>query len=98
ETNFGAKDPKHKGKLCYGEDLREVVAPKEVSLQWIIKAYNNSTDKSLVFNKASFTTHVGTEKLQQQIEAGISEENIKETWKEGIEKFKKIRGKYLIYE
>ena len=98
EANFGAKDPKHKGKICYGEDLRGVVAPKEVSLQWIINAYNNSTDKSLVFNKASFTTHAGTEKLQQQIEAGLSEQEIKETWKDGIEKFKKIREKYLIYE
>lgn len=98
EANFGAKDPKHKGKLCYGEDLREIAAPKEVSLQWIIKAYNNSADKSLIFNKASFTTHAGTEKLQKQIEAGLSEQEIKETWKDGIEEFKKIREKYLIYE
>ena len=98
EANFGAKDPKHKGKLCYGEDLREVTAPKEVSLQWIIKAYNNSTDKSLVFNKAPFTTHAGTENLQRQIEAGLSEQEIRETWKDGIEKFKKIREKYLIYQ
>lgn len=98
EANFGAKDPKHKGKLCYGEDLREVDTPKKVSLQWIIKAYYNSTDKSLVFNKASFTTHAGTAKLQKQIEAGLSESDIKETWKDGIEKFKKIRDKYLIYE
>lgn len=98
ETNFGAKNPKHKGKLCYGEDLREVAAPKEVALKWIIKAYNNSTEKILVFNKASFTAHAGTEKLQQQIEAGFSEQEIKKTWVDGIEKFKNTREKYLIYE
>src|SRR5690606_14624003 len=50
--NFGAKNPKHKGKLCYGEDLQNEKTTDEVSLKWLIKAYNNATDKSKVFNTA----------------------------------------------
>jgi len=97
EENFGAKFPKHKNELCYGEDLKDAKVNNEVSLKWLIKAYNNATDKSLVFNTANFTKHAGTDKLQQQIEAGLSESEIKMTWQEGIENFKKIRAKYLLY-
>jgi uncharacterized protein YbbC (DUF1343 family) len=98
EANFGSKYPKHKGELCYGEDLSHVTVKDEMTLKWIIKAYENSTDKSLFFLTDGFTKHAGTDKLQKQIEAGLSEEEIKETWKTGLENFKKVRAKYLIYE
>ena len=96
--NFGAKNPKHKGKLCYGEDLKNDKTTNQVSLKWLIKAYNNATDKSKVFNTANFTTHAGTDKLQKQIEAGLSETQIKATWQKAIEAFKITRKKYLIYK
>ena len=96
--NFGAKNPKHKGKLCYGEDLKDEKLEHTVSLKWLIKAYNNSTDKSSVFNTVNFTKHAGTDQLQKQIEAGLSEDDIKATWQEDINRFKKIREKYLIYK
>jgi uncharacterized protein YbbC (DUF1343 family) len=98
KPNFGAKYPKHKDILCYGEDLSKVNAPKAVSLQWLINAYKNCTDKTKFFKTASFTKHAGTAKLQQQIENGLTEKEIKATWKEGIEVFKKIRAKYLLYD
>ncbi|MEL4308189.1 exo-beta-N-acetylmuramidase NamZ family protein [Joostella sp. CR20] len=98
KPNFGSKDPKHNGKLCYGEDLSSVTPPKEVTMQWIIKAYQNSNDKANFFKTASFTLHAGNNKLQKQIEAGMPNDEIKATWQEGIENFKKIRSKYFIYE
>jgi len=96
--NFGAKNPKHKGKLCYGEDLSSEKTNHEVSLKWLIKAYKNATDKSLVFNRDNFTKHAGTDKLQKQIESGLTEEQIKATWQEDLKRFKAIREKYLIYK
>ena len=98
QPNFGAKEPKHKGVLCYGEDLSEVKPLNKVSLEWLIKAYQNCTDKSKFFNTDGFTKHAGTAKLQQQIEAGMSEDDIKKTWAAGLEEFKKVREKYLMYE
>jgi len=97
KSNFGSKNPKEKGKKCYGKDLSAFPRMSEVSLKWLIDAYNNSTDKSLFFNTSGFTKHAGTESLQKQIEKGLSEERIKATWQEDLEAFKKIRDKYLMY-
>jgi uncharacterized protein YbbC (DUF1343 family) len=98
KENIGAKNPKHKGEICYGEDLSKEPHIRHMTLKWVISAYENANDKSLVFNKANFTKHAGTDKLQEQIEAGLSESEIKSTWKEGIDAFKKVREKYLIYK
>ena len=95
--NFGAKYPKHKGELCYGEDLKDEKVSEEVTLKWLIKGYQNSTDKALFFNTENFTKHVGTSELQKQIEGGLSEIKIKNTWEKGLKDFKKIRENYLIY-
>ena len=98
QPNFGSKYPKHKDVLCYGQDLSKIKAERHFTLKYVIDAYNNATDKSKVFNTANFTKHAGTEKLQQQIESGMSEEGIRATWKEDLEAFKAIREKYLIYD
>ena len=98
KPNFGSKSPKENGMVCYGKDLSEILKMSEVSLNWIIDAYKNTKDKTKVFNTSGFTKHAGTEKLQQQIEAGLSEEEIKKSWKSDLDKFKKIRAKYLLYD
>ncbi|MDO5988948.1 DUF1343 domain-containing protein [Flavivirga amylovorans] len=96
-ANFGAKYPKHKNVLCYGEDLKDETLNGVMTLKWVIKAYQNSMDKSLFFNTENFTKHAGIDTLQKQIEAGLSESEIKATWQEALESFKKTRSKYLIY-
>ncbi|WP_273273460.1 DUF1343 domain-containing protein [Maribacter polysiphoniae] len=98
KPNFGSKSPKENDKVCYGANLSEIPRMKEVSLRWIIDAYTNSTDKSKFFNTSGFTKHAGTEKLQQQIEGGMSEAEIKATWQSDLGNFKNIRKKYLLYE
>ncbi|MEM7380445.1 MAG: DUF1343 domain-containing protein, partial [Bacteroidota bacterium] len=97
KPNFGSKSPKQNGLNCYGKDLREAPHMSEVSLGWLMEAYNNSTDRSLFFNTSGFTKHAGTEKLQQQIEAGLTEEEIKASWEGDLSKFRAIRQKYLKY-
>ncbi len=97
KPNFGSKHPKQEGSVCFGMDLSKTARLKEVSLIWLLNAYKNATDKSLVFNTEGFTKHAGTEKLQKQIIAGLSEKEIKTTWQSDLQKFKKIRAKYLIY-
>jgi uncharacterized protein YbbC (DUF1343 family) len=97
QANFGAKYPKHKDVLCYGEDLSNAEVNDEMTLKWIIKAYQNSIDKSLFFNTDNFTKHAGTATLQKQIESGMTEAEIKATWQKDLESFKKTRSKYLIY-
>ncbi|GAA4238206.1 DUF1343 domain-containing protein [Postechiella marina] len=96
-ANFGAQHPKHKNVVCYGEDLKDEQLYGVMTLKWIIKAYKNTTDKSLFFNTANFTKHAGTNDLQKQIESGLSENDIKATWSNDLKAFKKTRSKYLIY-
>ncbi|MFD2101577.1 exo-beta-N-acetylmuramidase NamZ domain-containing protein [Flagellimonas iocasae] len=97
EPNFGSKSPKEEGKMCFGKDLSKSPRMYEVSLQWVMDAYQNTMDKSKFFLTDGFTKHAGTALLQQQIEAGLSEAEIKATWQDDLEAFKKIREKYLIY-
>jgi uncharacterized protein YbbC (DUF1343 family) len=98
EPNFGSKFPKEDGKTCYGKDLSDTPRMNKMSLEWLIDAYQNTADKSKFFLTSGFTKHAGTEILQKQIEAGLSEAEIKATWQDDLERFRGIRGKYLKYE
>ncbi len=96
KPNFGAKDPLYNGKECFGEDLTAYPKLNRLELKWLLKAYQNTSDKTKFFN-AFFTKLAGTKKLQQQIESGASEDQIRKSWQKDLETFKKMRTKYLIY-
>ena len=98
EPNPGAKYPKQLGKCCYGKDLSSVPLPGAVHLGWLMEAYSHCIDKSLFFNREGFTKHAGTAALQQQIEAGLTEEAIRASWQEDLQRFKNLRSRYLLYE
>lgn len=97
KPNFGAKDPVYNGVECFGEDLTTYPKLKQLELKWLLKAYQNTSDKTKFFNPF-FTKLAGTKKLQQQIESGISEDTIRKSWVKDLEAFKKMRMKYLIYQ
>ena len=64
---------------------------------WLIDAYNSSALKEKFFNEESFNKLAGTTKLKEQIEQGLTFEEIKVTWQKDLIAFKKVREKYLIY-
>ena len=94
--NEGAKEPPLKGIVCYGEDLSKAPKVKRLELKWLMKAYAETKDKSKFFIPF-FTKLAGTKTLQQQIEAGKSEAEIRKSWEPGLAKFKAMRKQYLIY-
>lgn len=96
KPNEGAKDPVHNGIKCFGEDLSTHNPIDGLTLQWLLKAYKNTSNKEKFFNNF-FIKLAGTDKLRKQIEKGLSEKEIRETWKAGIEDFKITRKKYLLY-
>jgi uncharacterized protein YbbC (DUF1343 family) len=98
KPNFGDKSPLYNGIGCNGEDLSAIPRINRLEIKWLIKAYQTTEDKSKFFDKRKFSIRAGNEKLQQQIEAGLSEEEIRNSWKEGLENFKKMRQQYLIYK
>jgi uncharacterized protein YbbC (DUF1343 family) len=96
QANAGAKYPKFKGEKCYGVDLTNEKRLSEVNLTWLLDAYQKTPKNKHFFGK-TFTAHAGTEKLQKQIENGMSAGEIRDTWQNDIRAFEKIRSKYLLY-
>jgi len=101
KPSFGSANPKHNGEVCYGIDLRNamqdgLVPGPGMNLQWIIDAYNAYPEKDKFFN-GYFDTLAGSSTLREQIIQGMSAEQIRESWKAGLEEFNQKRGKYLLY-
>lgn len=101
KPNFGAKDPFLNGKLCYGENLSEYSKNlREINLEWLIKAYKNykNPQQDFFLKNLFFDTLAGSDELRKQIISGRSEKEIKSSWKADLEKFSKIRSKYIVYK
>lgn len=86
---------------CFGKDLIDYAhnfkkEKAKINLSWLIEAYNQLKDKEKFFNNF-FVKLSGTKELQQQIEDGLSEKEIRDSWKEELDKYKEIRKKYLLY-
>jgi uncharacterized protein YbbC (DUF1343 family) len=90
------------GVKCYGTDLRDAIKnnliPKgHINLDWLISAYNDFPEKNKFFTKY-FDVLAGGPTLREQIQKGMTSQEIRATWKEGLERFGKLREKYLLYK
>lgn len=89
-------------KECHGEHLTDYAHnfkqnKNQLNLSWILNAYHQLKDNDKFFN--SFLTKLsGTKDFERQIKDGLTEEEIRESWKEGLERYKKTRSKYLLYK
>ena len=98
KSNFGAKNPKHLGKTCYGLDLSTHKRLDNLDFSWLIDAYNSTENQEDFFNRYEhFDRLAGSKDLREQIIAGKTFNEIKETWKEDLTTFMKVRAKYLMY-
>ncbi len=98
----GATNPPLKDKLCRGlliakdaEDALEAIDGK-LQIKWLLDAYKNYPEKGLFFT-SFFEKLAGTNLLQKQIQQGLSEDAIRKSWEADLDRFKKIRSKYLLY-
>lgn len=97
----GRRAPLLCNEECHGEYLMTYAHDfkrnkNQINLSWIINAYNQLKEEGKFFNNF-FVKLSGTSELQQQIEQGMTEKEIRATWKEGLDNYKKIRKKYLMY-
>jgi len=95
ETN-----PQHKGKKCYGVDLRSQEIEEGMTLKYLLDFYVKSGKNAQQFFQRAewFDLLAGTDMLRQQIINGLSEDEIRDSWQDDLEKYSLIRQKYLIYE
>lgn len=98
----GAKTPRFMGEKCFGTDLRNALTnglvPKPgMNLEWVINAYNDYPQKDKFFT-SYFDVLAAGPGIREQIIKGMTAEQIRETWKPGLEQFGKKRQKYLLYK
>lgn len=97
-----AENPPYAGKECRGYLLSDYVQnvfmhKPQLNIGWLIDMYAQDTAKSSFFNDF-FPLLAGGKELQQQIESGMSESEIRKSWQPGLQTFYKIRMKYLLYK
>jgi uncharacterized protein YbbC (DUF1343 family) len=98
----GAQHPTHKDKTCYGMNLRYfeddyLLEDPQLRLHWLIDAYNRYSQKEDFFTDF-FYKLCGTKSIRHQLEQGMVADEIRASWKPGLEQFKELRKKYLLYE
>jgi hypothetical protein len=94
-------NPRHKDKPCYGIDYREKGLPKgQISLAPLIELYRkaDSLGLQLINQRQLFDLLAGTKKLRSQLASGLSEAEIRASWKADLEAYRRLRAKYLLYE
>src|SRR5690606_26218540 len=95
----GATKPLHEGMVCYGRKRpASTKAANQFTLAPFLEAYQWHPEKSKFFNRNNFFEKLaGNNELRKQVEQGLSEEQIRATWQKDLERFRKIRKKYLLY-
>ena len=91
-----SNEPPHEGKVCYGLDLSKVEIEPRITLKYLLDFYQKYPDKEKFFI-GSFDRLAGTPKLKEQIREGMTEEQIRASWKEGLTAYGAMREKYLLY-
>jgi uncharacterized protein YbbC (DUF1343 family) len=94
-------EPLLRDKTCYGIDLTSLSTDSlkqlhSINLQWLLDAYKKMDKGSLFFNDY-INRLAGTGKLKEQVVAGLTEKQIRQSWQPGLDEFSKKRGKYLLY-
>jgi uncharacterized protein YbbC (DUF1343 family) len=104
KSMIGAKYPKHENELCYGYDLtgisiEDIRSERKLNLDYLINFYNSFPKEETFFLENNFFDKLaGSNNLRNKILNGISTEEIRESWQKDLEKFNKIRKKYLLYK
>ncbi len=96
----GAKNPPQMGKECHGVDLQscniDSVISRGVDLSYLIDAYRDLGGGDSFFT-SFFEKLIGNRKIRRMIIEGKSADEIRATWAEDVENFRKQRRPYLIY-
>ena len=105
KPNFGSKSSKCFYQLCYGWNLNSSIPETlkkvdgQIHLFPLLDAYNAFPGKDSFFLKNNFIDRLsGSSTLREQVRSGMNEEQIKATWQPGLDRFKAVRKKYLLYK
>lgn len=103
KENPGASKPLWENVKCYGIHVskdRENLYLGRLNLQFLFdaKLKLKNAGKPFITSNNLFDKLAGTSQLREQLLTGKTEEEIRMSWEKGLQDFKKIRNKYLIYK
>lgn len=93
----GASKPLYEGQSCKGIKFDEPFQQKRLHLSFLLDTYSYFNEKEMIFFNGYFDKLAGTDQLRKQITAGWSETEIRKSWEPELQKYLKIRQKYVLY-
>lgn len=104
-----SETPLHMNQVCYGLDLRKYDINKlrregKINIQWMMEMYKAYPNKEKFFDRTqssqmgSIDGLVGTTAFKNQVAAGLSEKEIRQSWEPALSNYKTMRKKYLLYQ
>ena len=94
----GASKPKFENTKCFALKPQLDYSSKKINLEYLIKSRDYLKNRDFITRKSFFQKLSGTDKLYNQILSGLSEEEIRKTWQNGLEQYSEVRSKYLMYD
>jgi uncharacterized protein YbbC (DUF1343 family) len=103
-----SETPLYMNEVCYGLDLRnydvkKLKKSKRINIEWMIELYNAYPLKEKFFDRTqskemgNIDGLAGVAEFKEQIKAGKSPQQIRDSWEPGLSNYKKMREKYLLY-
>lgn len=94
--------PKYENEICTGMRVNDVAngdlfSNPRMKLDWLILFYQSNKAENGPYFKAFFYKLAGNKTLREQIEKGMSENEIRKTWESDLVKYREMRKKYLLY-
>jgi len=104
-----SETPLHQNQVCYGLDLRNYNATKlrksgKININWMMELYKTYPFKEKFFDytqskqMGNIDKLAGTTLFKEQIIAGKSEQEIRQSWEPELSQYKTMRKKYLLYK
>lgn len=87
----------HPFEMFASHDLRGVEAPHGFSLQFY-QQHQREKGWGWITRAKFFNLLAGSDQLYNQLKAGKSEKEIRQTWQKDLEAFRQLRAKYALYE
>ena len=95
------KNPLHKNRYCYGDNLQHIAPPKGLSLQYVInwyQKYKQQHKENEFFTRPRwFDLLMGTDQVRKGIIQGKTEDEIRIAWQQELKEYCKKRALYLLY-
>ncbi|WP_232335692.1 exo-beta-N-acetylmuramidase NamZ family protein [Mucilaginibacter arboris] len=104
-----SETPLHQNEVCYGLDLRNYNTVKlhksgQINLKWMMELYKAYPYKEKFFDMSqskqmgNIDKLAGTTLFKEQIMAGKSEKEIRQSWEPELSRYKAMRQKYVLYK